>query len=80
MVVTSSLAATPLTSACLQANDELDELLLGVNTRSVVLNVTSLRQPSVHAYFNGSTRAIDHNLYIHGELRVLACLFSCTFV
>ena len=44
--------------------DELDESADGINTRSVVLNLTDLDNPQIHFDYYGPTLAIDHNGYI----------------
>lgn len=45
-------------------NDELDEQNFGHGTRTRVLNVTDLDNPTLFAVETQSTPAIDHNLYI----------------
>jgi len=44
--------------------DETDEKNLGGPTRTLVLNIEDLRAPTNFREFFGTTRAIDHNLYI----------------
>ena len=48
--------------------DELDESRNGVNTRTRIFDVTDLDSPSLIDYYEGSTTAIDHNLYVHNGL------------
>lgn len=49
-------------------NDELDESNLGVNTKTFVIDVNDLDNPSVEHIYFGETSAIDHNLYVRGDL------------
>ena len=49
-------------------NDELDEQNHGVNTTTYILDVTSLTEPVVHGTYVHGTPAIDHNLYVKGDL------------
>ncbi|KAL9185654.1 hypothetical protein ACHAXT_003431 [Thalassiosira profunda] len=51
-------------------NDETDELDLGgqVPTRTHVFNVEDLDNPVYKGFFEGTTNASDHNLYIKGDL------------
>ena len=44
--------------------DELDELQVGNNTRTIVFNFTDLDNPTFHFNYFGSTAAIDHNGYV----------------
>lgn len=48
--------------------DELDELYLGLNTRTIVFNFEDLDNPSLDFEYTRSTSSIDHNLYIVGDL------------
>lgn len=48
-------------------DDELDELTFGHNTRTRVFDVTDLDAPTVVGYHDGTTPAIDHNLYVRGS-------------
>lgn len=48
-------------------NDELDELRNGHNTRTYILNVSDLDNPSLKEYYQHETTSIDHNLYIKGN-------------
>ena len=44
--------------------DELDELQVGNNTKTIVFNFTDLDNPIFHFNYFGSTAAIDHNGYV----------------
>ncbi len=44
--------------------DEVDELAFGLNTRTVIFDVTSLRAPSHAGDHIAATSVIDHNLYV----------------
>lgn len=46
------------------ANDELDELRLGFNTRSLIFDFSDLDSPVEIGTYSGPTRAIDHNYYV----------------
>lgn len=48
--------------------DELDEYNSGVKTKSIVVNVMDLSNPVLAGQHYGTTNAIDHNLYIKGDL------------
>jgi len=48
--------------------DELDELRLGNNTRTIVLDFSDLDNPLFHMQYFGPTSAIDHNGYVKGDL------------
>ena len=52
--------------------DEMDESSLGINTRSIILNLTDLDNPVVHFDYYGPTLAIDHNGYVVGNSFYLA--------
>ena len=52
--------------------DELDEAADGINTRSIVLDLTDLDNPQLHYDYHGPTLAIDHNGYIVGNRFYLA--------
>lgn len=43
--------------------DELDELRLGINTKTIIFDFTDLDNPLVHFDYFGPTTAIDHNGY-----------------
>lgn len=48
--------------------DETDEFApLGLNTRTLFFDFSDLDNPSLHATFNGPTKAIDHNGYVKGN-------------
>ncbi len=47
------------------ANDELDELYQGINTRTLIWDFSDLDNPWLIDSFYGETNAIDHNLYVH---------------
>jgi len=46
------------------ANDELDEMGFGFNTRTLIFDFEDLDNPSFQDAFMGPTEAIDHNLYV----------------
>lgn len=48
--------------------DELDELRYGVNTRTWIWEVSDLTVPRLVGAHTGETTAIDHNLYVVGDL------------
>jgi len=48
--------------------DEGDEEDLGNNTRTIIFNFTDLDNPTYHSQFLNTTAAIDHNLYVKGDL------------
>ena len=52
--------------------DELDELNLGNNGRSIIIDVTDLDNPVYKGDYFGTTPAIDHNGYIIGNDMYLA--------
>ncbi len=47
------------------ANDELDELNTGNNTKTLIFDVQDLDNPSLIGSYTYSAPAIDHNLYVH---------------
>lgn len=47
--------------------DEYDEINSNMKTRTMVMNVKDLVNPTVVGAYTGSTTAIDHNLYILGN-------------
>lgn len=47
-------------------NDELDES--GTNTRTIIWDLTDLDDPFIASEYFGETTAIDHNLYVRGNL------------
>lgn len=52
----------------LYINDELDEINLGVNTTTRVVDISDLANPVEVGTFTTGSSAIDHNLYIKGNL------------
>ncbi|MCH7230941.1 choice-of-anchor B family protein [Glycomyces sp. L485] len=48
-------------------NDELDEARFGHNTRTRVFDVSDLDDVSLVGYYDGETKAIDHNFYVKGD-------------
>ena len=54
--------------AYLMANDELDEVNTGTNTRTIVFDVSDLENPKVHFVHVHDTTSIDHNNYVHDGL------------
>ena len=48
-------------------DDELDETTLGHNTRTRVFDVRDLDAPRLVGFHDGTTAAIDHNLYVKGN-------------
>lgn len=57
-------------------NDELDELNFAVNTRTYIINVEDLDNPSVVGFFESDLPASDHNLYNLGNLCYQANYFA----
>ncbi len=53
--------------------DELDEQRIGVNTKTIVFDLTDLDAPLVHTEYEGPTPAIDHNGYIKDNIFYQAC-------
>jgi choice-of-anchor B domain-containing protein len=49
-------------------NDELDELRVGNNTRTLIFDFTDLDNPIFHSQFFNTTLSIDHNLYVKDNL------------
>jgi choice-of-anchor B domain-containing protein len=49
-------------------NDEGDERAFGHPTRTWIWDVSDLDEPTLAAQYNGPVPAIDHNLYIRGDL------------
>ncbi|MEL7020670.1 MAG: choice-of-anchor B family protein, partial [Bacteroidota bacterium] len=49
-------------------NDEIDETALGINTRTLIFDISNLENPVDHTVFNSTESAIDHNLYVRGSL------------
>ena len=54
--------------AFLLANDELDEQEFDTNTRTIVVEVRDLQNPTVHFEHFHDTYSIDHNNYVHEGL------------
>lgn len=52
--------------------DELDEIGIGFNTKTVVLDFTDLDSPQFHTNYTGPLASIDHNGYVKGNLYYLA--------
>jgi len=48
--------------------DETDELGFGGNTRTLVFDFSDLDNPVFNVEYFGNTEAIDHNLYVKGDL------------
>lgn len=48
--------------------DELDEINFGTNTRTIVFDFTDLDNPIYHTQHLGAFAAIDHNVYVKGNL------------
>ena len=52
--------------------DEVDELNIGGNTRTIVLDFNDLDSPQLHFEYFGTTTAIDHNGYVVGDKYYMA--------
>lgn len=52
--------------------DELDEVNIGFNSRTLVFDLSDLDNPVLHMVYSGSTAAIDHNGYVLGNQFYLA--------
>jgi choice-of-anchor B domain-containing protein len=52
--------------------DEIDELQIGFNTRTLVFDFDDLDNPQFHFEYEGSTAAIDHNGYVKGTKYYMA--------
>ncbi len=48
-------------------SDELDEVNIGFNGRSIIIDVTDLDNPVLKGEYYGTTPAIDHNGYVVGN-------------
>ncbi len=48
-------------------DDELDERFFGLNTRTLIWNVSNLDAPFVASVHSATTRSIDHNQYVVGQ-------------
>ncbi|PWH83679.1 regulator [Algibacter marinivivus] len=47
--------------------DEVDEIRVGANTRTIVFDFTDLDNPAYHFDYFGNSAAIDHNGYVHNS-------------
>ncbi|GAA4944750.1 hypothetical protein GCM10023314_17210 [Algibacter agarivorans] len=47
--------------------DELDEVNIGTNTRTIIFDFTDLDSPKYHMDYLGASGAIDHNGYVKGD-------------
>jgi len=52
--------------------DELDEIQLGFDSRTLFFDLSDLDNPSLHDIYLGETAAIDHNGYVRGDAYYLA--------
>ena len=52
--------------------DELDEVRVGGNTRTIIFDFTDLDNPAYHFNYIGSTAAIDHNGYVKNNMYYFA--------
>ena len=52
--------------------DELDEVNIGFNSRTLVFDFNDLDNPVLHTVYSGPTTAIDHNGYVVGDKFYLA--------
>lgn len=52
--------------------DELDELQIGNNTRTIIFDFSDLDTPQFHFDYTGTTAAIDHNGYVKDDLYYFA--------
>lgn len=52
--------------------DELDEINIGTNTKTVVFDLSDLDNPAFHFNYLGPTQAIDHNGYVNENIFYLA--------
>ena len=52
--------------------DELDEIQLGFDSRTLVFDHSDLDNPILHTTYLGETAAIDHNGYVKGDIFYLA--------
>jgi choice-of-anchor B domain-containing protein len=53
-------------------NDELDEQRFGLNTRSLIFDITDLDEPEFIGAYLGEHPSIDHNLYVRGDAVYMA--------
>ncbi|MCL4212229.1 MAG: choice-of-anchor B family protein, partial [Phycisphaerales bacterium] len=49
-------------------NDELDEQNVGFTTRTRIIDISNLNNPTEAGWFTNGLRAVDHNLYVLGNL------------
>ncbi len=56
--------------------DELDEQVRGVNTTTFVFDMSDLENPFFYTKYLADSKAIDHNLYIKGDLAFQANYLS----
>ncbi len=52
--------------------DETDELRFGMNTRTLVFDLSDLNNPKLSSVYFGNSNAIDHNGYVNGNLFFMA--------
>jgi len=52
--------------------DEVDEIQVGNNTRTIIFDFQDLDNPSYHFDFLGQSGAIDHNGYVKGNIYYMA--------
>lgn len=50
------------------SNDETDEIDYGINTRSIIWDMSDLDNPELISYVDLGNPSIDHNLYIRGDM------------
>ncbi|MCB0759963.1 MAG: choice-of-anchor B family protein [Flavobacteriales bacterium] len=50
------------------ANDELDEMQQGFNTRTFIFDVQDIDNPVLVGYYLSDNTSIDHNLYVIGDV------------
>lgn len=48
-------------------NDELDEMNFGNNTRTYIVDISDIENPSVIGFYTAPIEAIDHNNYVVGD-------------
>ena len=52
--------------------DEADEINFGINSRTIVIDLSDLDNPQVHFAYSGPSGATDHNGYVKGDKFYLA--------
>jgi hypothetical protein len=62
--VVSLLNLLPLAALTLEASCLLFQLMHGMNTRSLIWDLSSLEQPVLKAVYLADTAATDHNAYV----------------